>query len=143
MSELKEAAMAISIADIQAHPAEAMAALIETVRRQGEEISALKRDAKLDHQDIRDLFKAIEEIEGTSVQMKVKPSQTHDSRKEMLKGLLILNNGKMVSKDARHRMNLSESQFSQLLATVGDDIEVRPMNTNKRMNLLVMRSAKG
>jgi len=34
MSTIEEAAMPISIADIQAHPAEAMAALIETVRRQ-------------------------------------------------------------------------------------------------------------
>ena len=36
-----EAAMPISIADIQAHPAEAMAALIEIVKRQEKEISSL------------------------------------------------------------------------------------------------------
>lgn len=36
--------MAISIADIRAHPAEAMAALIETVRVQGEEIACLQEN---------------------------------------------------------------------------------------------------
>lgn len=41
MSTIEEAAMPISIADIQAHPTEAMAALIETVRRQEKEISSL------------------------------------------------------------------------------------------------------
>lgn len=55
--------MPISIADIQAHPAEAMAALIETVNRLGEEIAVMKRDAKLDREDIRDLYAAIDEIE--------------------------------------------------------------------------------
>ena len=41
MSYNIEAAMPISIADIQAHPAEAMAALIEEVQRQEKEISSL------------------------------------------------------------------------------------------------------
>ena len=44
MSTIEEAAIPISIADIQAHPAEAMAALIETVRRQGEEITHLQEN---------------------------------------------------------------------------------------------------
>jgi hypothetical protein len=42
--ELIGIAEAISLSDLQAHPAEAMAALIETVRRQGEEITHLQEN---------------------------------------------------------------------------------------------------
>lgn len=129
--------MAISIAEIQAHPTEAMAALIETVNRLGEEIAIMKRDSRLYREDIRDLFEAIDSLEQTKVQ----PAQK--DRKEVLKALLLMNQGKMLARDARHKMNLSESQFSQIIAKAKDEIEVRPLNSNKRMNLLVLRSAKG
>ena len=124
--------MAISIADIQAHPAEAMAALIETVNRLGEEIAIMKRDAKLDREDIRDLFEAIDSLEHTHIQ----PAQK--DRGEILKALLKANGGKMLAKDARKVMRLSSSRFSELLAR-SDFIETKPYHLNKSALVLILK----
>lgn len=47
-------------------------------------------------------------------------------RGEILRALLVANGGKMLEKEARQKMHLSKSQFSQLLAAMQDHIEVNP-----------------
>jgi hypothetical protein len=60
-------------------------------------------------------------------------------RGEILRALLVANGGKMLAKDARQKMHLSRSRFSELLTTMQGDIEVKPYHLNKRQNVLVLR----
>jgi len=46
----------------------------------------------------------------------------------------------MIAKDARRKMGLGESTFSRLIATMGKWIEIRPMKTNGRGYLLVLKT---
>jgi hypothetical protein len=125
--------MSISIAEIQAHPAEAMAALIETVRLQGEEITHLQENFCIAMSLIAKL--------RDKTESRLQPAQR--DQREVLKALLVMNNYKMFAKDARLRMRMSEAAFSRLLAKMKDDIEVKPFSANRRKNLLCLRSAKG
>jgi len=125
-------ASAISIADIAAHPAEAIAALIETMRRQGEQIAHLEENQEIQAGIIAKL----------KSQMGHEPSAFQQDRGEVLLALLAAHNGKMLAKDARHKMRLSETIFSRLLATLRNEIEVRPLHANRRYHLLGLRSVK-
>jgi len=49
----------------------------------------------------------------------------------------------MLERDARRKMHLSETVFLKLLSRMKDSIEVQSLHSNRRMNLLVLRSAKG
>jgi len=126
--------MSISIADIQAHPAEAMAALIETVKRQGEEIDQLKREQKLDRADIRDIFDAIDSFDHAHI------SPAQKDRGEVLRALIAANGGKMLAKEARQKMNVSKSTFSRLLAGMTDYLEIRPLKTDRRLDIIILKS---
>lgn len=59
--------------------------------------------------------------------------------REILLSLVASRNGKMTAKDARQLMHLSKQAFSNLLAALKDEIEVRPMKTDKRRKLLIAR----
>lgn len=126
-------ASAINLSDIEAHPTEAIATLIELVRRQGEIIR--EHEARLD--------KHSEYITELRFEEDPEPTPNQRDRKEVLIALLTLNQGKMLAKDARTRMRLDKATFSRLLAKMQDSVEVRPLRTNRRNNLLVLRSAKG
>jgi len=45
----------------------------------------------------------------------------------------------MLEKEARQKMRLSRSQFSQLLATMKDFVESKPSNLDKRQKILVLK----
>jgi DNA-binding MarR family transcriptional regulator len=47
--------------------------------------------------------------------------------------------GKMLTKDARKKMGISEQLFSMLLDTMTGYIEVKPSQIDKRQNLLVLK----
>jgi hypothetical protein len=133
MSKETICAEAINLAEISAHPAEALAALIQVVQSQGETIR--EHEWRLDKQSeyIREL-QAKEEPE---------PGPIQKDRREILQGLLIVNSGKMFAQDARKRMDLDEASFSRLVATMNDVLIVKKSNVNKRKNLLILRSEKG
>lgn len=71
------------------------------------------------------------------------PGPKQKDRGEILKALLAANQGKMLEKDARRKMHLTETVFSKLLSRMKDCIEVQSLHSNRRMNLLVLRAAKG
>ena len=71
------------------------------------------------------------------------PGPKQKDRGEILKALLSANQGKMLERDARRKMGLGEAVFSKLLSRMKDCIEVQSLHSNRRMNLLVLRSAKG
>jgi len=70
---------------------------------------------------------------------KVEPQPLQKDRGEILRALIAANGGKMLAKDARQKMHLSRSRFSELLVTLKDEIEVKPYHLNKRQNVLVLK----
>jgi hypothetical protein len=86
--------------------------------------------------DIQDAFEAIQEIDQ---RQQIKPQPLQKDRGEILRALLAANDGKMLRSHARKKMRLSESRFSELLATMDDYIEVRPYHLNKNWKVLVLK----
>ena len=68
-----------------------------------------------------------------------KPQPLQKDRGEILRALIAANGGKMLAKDARKKMHLSRSRFSELLAMVKAEIEARPYHLNKSWQVLVLR----
>ena len=131
-----ELASAISIADsaeLVALPATMFNALLTEVHRLSEVVK--EHEVRLDKQS--------EYIAELRFQEEPEPTPNLQDRKQVLIALLTLNQGKMLAKDARTRMKLDKATFSRLLAKMRDSIEVRPLRTNRRNHLLVLRSAKG
>ena len=60
-------------------------------------------------------------------------------KREILLALLDSRQGKMPSKEARQLMGLSKQTFTNLLAELRDEIEVRPFKTDKRKKLLIRK----
>ena len=85
-------ASAISIADIAAHPTEALAALIETVRLQGEQIRSLTSRQDRDYErfsgDIFDHGKRLKTLEMVR-QSSRQPGKIQNARLNKLESLLI------------------------------------------------------
>jgi len=67
------------------------------------------------------------------------PQPLQKDRGEILRALIAANGGKMLAKDARQKMHLSRSRFSELLAAMHRDIEVKPYHLSKRQNVLVLK----
>jgi uncharacterized glyoxalase superfamily protein PhnB len=67
------------------------------------------------------------------------PQPMQKDRGEILRALIAVNGGKMLATEARKKMHLSRSRFSELLATVKDEIEVKPYHLNKSWKVLVLR----
>ena len=67
------------------------------------------------------------------------PTPSQKDRGEILRALLAANGGKMPEKEARQKMHLSKSQFSQLLAAMQDHIEVKPYHIDKRKKIIMLK----
>ncbi len=85
--------------------------------------------------DFGERLDALEDIMSLSVE----PQPKQRNQGDILRMLLAANNGKMLLTDARTKMGLSESQFSQLLSTMKDVVDSRPLSTNRRKRLLILR----
>jgi predicted RNase H-like nuclease (RuvC/YqgF family) len=68
------------------------------------------------------------------------PQPMQKDRGEILRALLVANGGKMLAKDARNKMHLSRSAFSQLIATMKDDIELKQFHLKKNQKVIILRS---
>jgi uncharacterized membrane protein len=66
------------------------------------------------------------------------PQPLQRDRGEILRALIAANGGKMLAKDARKKMHLSESRFSELLTTMKDKIEVKPFHLKKSQNVILL-----
>jgi hypothetical protein len=64
---------------------------------------------------------------------------TQKDRADILRALLVANGGKMLAKEARQKMHISESRFSELLAGMADDIEKRPYHLDRTQNIIILR----
>ncbi len=78
----------------------------------------------------------IKKLEGEEDQQ---PKQK--DRSDMLRLLLASQGGKMLAKDARHKLGISESQLSQLLKSMPGLVEVRPLHTDRRQHVIALTKA--
>ena len=67
------------------------------------------------------------------------PQPLQRDRAEILRALLAANGGKMLAKDARLKMHLSRSRFSELLASMDGEIELRPFHLKKNQKVIVLK----
>jgi len=67
------------------------------------------------------------------------PQPMQRDRGEILRALLAANGGKMLAKEARKRMHLSESRFSELLAGMASNIEKRPYHLDRTQNIIILK----
>jgi len=94
--------------------------------RQEADIERLALDIALDRQRLAKLEKT-------------EPQPLQKDRGEILRALIAANGGKMLAKDARQKMHLIKPRFSELLATMKDDIEIRPYHLKKNQKVLVLK----
>ena len=117
---------------------------IETYRAILNEVQALKArvDALESHQ-MDDTARLAREIALDRQRLakleRAEPQPLQKDRGEILRALIAANGGKMLAKDARQKMHLSRSRFSELLATMGDYIDTKPYHLNKSAKILILK----
>jgi uncharacterized membrane protein len=94
--------------------------------RHNEDIERLALDIAFDRQRLAKLEK-------------VKPQPLQKDRGEILRALISANGGRMLAKDARQKMHLSKSRFSELLTRMDGDIEKRPYHLDHTQNIIILR----
>lgn len=100
--------------------------ITEIIARRDEDCDRFARDIAYDRQRL------------TKLEAQPDPTPSQKDRGEILRALLAANNGKMLVKDARKKMHLSKSQFSQLLSSM-DGIETKPYHLDKRQKILQLK----
>ena len=109
-----------------------------------EEINALKTELEaLRQQHDADLDRILREIAYDRRRLAkleyVDPTPSQEDRGDILRALLAANNGKMLVTEARQKMHLSPSQFSQLLASTNGDLEIKPYHLDRRQKVLILK----
>ncbi len=69
------------------------------------------------------------------------PQPLQKDRGEILRALIAANGGKMLAKEARQKMRLSKQLFSMLLKSMDDYIEIKPLHSDNRKNLLILKTS--
>ena len=101
--------------------------IVEIAARQDEDCERFARDIAYDRQRLAKL------------ETPPDPMPSQKDRAEILRALLVANSGKMFEKEARQKMRLSKSQFSQLLASIKDHVELKPYHLDKRQKILLLK----
>jgi len=101
--------------------------ITELSDRQDEDCERIARDIAYDRQRLARL-----EAPGD-------PTPSQKDRSEILRALLAAYGGKMPEKEARQKMRLSKSQFSQLLTSMKDFIDSKPSSLDRRQKILVLK----
>jgi len=102
--------------------------IVEIAARQDEDCERFARDIAYDRQRLAKL----------ETPPDLMPSQK--DRGEILRALLVANSGKMFEKEARQKMHLSKSQFSQLLASMQGFVEKKTYHLDKRQKILILKA---
>ena len=107
-----------------------------TVARQDEKIAVMEatQETQADNQLIQ--LRLISQLREAT---KKEPQPMQRDRGEILRALLAANSGKMLAKDARQKMHLSKPLFSMLIASMGDYLEIKPMHSDKRKIVLLLK----
>jgi septal ring factor EnvC (AmiA/AmiB activator) len=111
------------------------AAFKEKIAAQEEEIARVKEEMR----ELSSAQAAFARKTNARLDGEKEPWPKQRNQAEVLEGLLRSpkNDGKMLEKTARELMGLSKSQFSDLLKTMQDRIQVKPYYADRRKHLLV------
>jgi len=71
--------------------------------------------------------------------LRKEPQPLQRDRGEILRALLAANGGKMLAGDARKKMHLSDSRFSELLSKMDEYIEKKPYHIDRTQNIIILR----
>ena len=104
---------------------------------QADELAALKATVN-QYNDARCSEIAFDRKRIAKLEQK-EPQPLQRDRGEILRALIAANGGKMLAKDARQKMHLSETRFSLLVNSMKDYIEVRPYHIRKNQNVLILK----
>jgi hypothetical protein len=110
--------------------------LSATVARQDEKIAVLEATSTLQEENQLIQLRLISQLREAT---KKEPQPMQRDRGEILRALLAANSGKMLAKDARQKMHLSKPLFSMLIASMGDYLEIKPMHSDKRKMVLLLK----
>jgi hypothetical protein len=125
-------------------------AVQEAVQPLQDEIAQLREDRAQDQAEFErfkvthrqfavQVGKDIDALFEANLATTAKPQPLQKDRGDILRALLAANGGKMLAKDARHKMRLSKDRFSKLL-TVCDFIERKPYHLDKRQDIIILKS---
>ena len=108
--------------------------LKDIVANQDEKIRALEatQDLQADNQLIQ--LRLIADLRKDK-----EPQPLQKDRGEILRALLAANGGKMLAKEARQKMRLSETRFSLLIDSIRNYIEIKPYHLRKNQNVLILK----
>jgi len=128
--------------------AERISSLEVTVAAQEEKIAALRAQVRslegIEEQDVTriclDIAQDRQRISKLEKRSEPQPQPLQKDRADILRALLAANGGKMLAKDARQKMHLSRSAFSQLIATMKDDIELKQFHLKKNQKVIILKS---
>jgi len=108
-----------------------------TVARQNETITALKFAQE---EDISRLALDIAYDRQRLAKLeRIEPQPMQKERGEILRALIAAHGGKMLTKDARLKMRLSKQLFSMLVSSMSDYVEIKPMHSDKRKKVLILK----
>jgi uncharacterized membrane protein len=111
--------------------------LEKMVAAQGEQIAAL---TSTQEQDVNRICLDIAYDRQRLARLeKVEPQPLQKDRGEILRALIAANGGKMLAKDARHKMRMDKATFSRLLTSLADCIDTKPLHQDKRKLLLIIK----
>ena len=108
--------------------------LKDTIALHGEKIAALEATQDTQAENELNMLRLINDLRKDK-----EPQPLQRDRGEILRALLAANGGKMLAKDARQKMHLIKPRFSELLATMKNEVEVRPYHLNKNQKVLVLK----
>jgi uncharacterized membrane protein len=115
------------------------------------EIEALKSILEARDEEVRALKGELETLEESTARERAydrqriskleqkEPQPLQKDRGEILRALIAANGGKMLAKDARKMMRLSKQTFSMLLASMSEYIETKPLHSDKRKDVLILK----
>lgn len=113
-----------------------------TVRKQSEQIGLLRDGIVRLQNSLEDQLTGIK-LEMALDKQRIKalevPEHSQPTQKDRADALLLLlaaSNGKMLAKDARHRLSISKSLLSQLVRSLRGKVEVRPLHTDRRQHVI-------
>jgi uncharacterized coiled-coil protein SlyX len=113
-----------------------ISSLESIIALQGERIAALEATANHQEENLLIQLQLINQLRGA---IRREPQPMQKDRGDILRALLVANGGKMLAKDARQKMRLDKSTFSRLLDAVDDDIDSKPLYSDKRKVLLIIK----
>jgi cell division septum initiation protein DivIVA len=107
-----------------------------TVERQDEKIASLEARIGLQEDNGLIQLRLIGQLREAA-KKEVQPMQK--DRGEILRALIAANGGKMLAKDARQKMHLTKQTFSMLIASMNEYIEIKPLHSDKRKDVLTLK----